>query len=107
MAQEWQQDWTEIKVTVKSEDIETAANISNMTVPYGICLLYTSVEVWHPLASDEDVERLAAICKKKKLLLTGGSDFHGIYGDKTVTLGAVSYTHLFVSVTHALMHFMG
>lgn len=36
MAQEWQQDWTEIKVTVKSEDIETAANISNMTVPYGI-----------------------------------------------------------------------
>lgn len=48
------------------------------------------VEVWHPLASDEDVERLAAICKKKKLLLTGGSDFHGIYGDKTVTLGACS-----------------
>lgn len=36
MAQEWQQDWTEIKVTVKSDDIETAANISNMTVPYGI-----------------------------------------------------------------------
>lgn len=36
MAQDWQQDWTEIKVTVKSEDIETAANISNMTVPYGI-----------------------------------------------------------------------
>lgn len=48
------------------------------------------IEVWHPLASDEDVERLAAICKKKKLLLTGGSDFHGIYGDKTVTLGACS-----------------
>lgn len=36
MAQEWQQDWTEIKVTVKSDDIETAANISNLTVPYGI-----------------------------------------------------------------------
>lgn len=36
MAQEWHQDWTEIKVTVKSDDIETAANISNMTVPYGI-----------------------------------------------------------------------
>ena len=34
------------------------------------------IEVWHPLASDEDIERLSEICKKKKLLLTGGSDFH-------------------------------
>ena len=48
------------------------------------------IEVWHPLASDEDIERLSEICKKKKLLLTGGSDFHGIYGDKTVTLGTWS-----------------
>ena len=46
--------------------------------------------MWHPLASDEDIERLSEICKKKKLLLTGGSDFHGIYGDKTVTLGTCS-----------------
>ena len=48
------------------------------------------VEVWHPLASDEEIERLSELCKKKKLLMTGGSDFHGIYGDKTVTLGACS-----------------
>lgn len=26
--------------------------------------------------------------RKKKLLMTGGSDFHGIYGDTTVTLGS-------------------
>lgn len=45
------------------------------------------IEVWHPSASDEDIERLAAICKKNKLLLTGGSDFHGIYARRTVTLG--------------------
>ena len=31
-----QQEWAEIKISVKSEDIETAANIANMTVPYGI-----------------------------------------------------------------------
>ena len=48
------------------------------------------VEVWSPLADEETVEKLTAICKSKKLLMTGGSDFHGIYGDKTVTLGACS-----------------
>lgn len=46
------------------------------------------IEVWYPTATDEDIEKLSKICKKNKLLMTGGSDFHGIYGDKTVTLGS-------------------
>lgn len=45
------------------------------------------VEVWTPYATDEQIEMLSKICKKNKLLMTGGSDFHGIYGNKTVTLG--------------------
>ena len=45
------------------------------------------IEVWHPSADDETIEKLIKICKKNKLLLTGGSDFHGIYGGKSVTLG--------------------
>ncbi|MBR4240773.1 MAG: PHP domain-containing protein [Eubacterium sp.] len=48
------------------------------------------VEVWSPYNSPELVEELTAICKKKKLLMTGGSDFHGTYGTKTVTLGSYS-----------------
>lgn len=48
------------------------------------------VEVWHPSADEEIIERLSSFCKKEKLLMTGGSDFHGIYGDRTVTLGASS-----------------
>ncbi len=48
------------------------------------------VEVWHPSADEETITRLTALCKKHKLLLTGGSDFHGIYGRKTVTLGTCS-----------------
>ena len=35
------------------------------------------VEVWHPSADEETVGRLTEFCKKKKLLMTGGSDFHG------------------------------
>lgn len=46
------------------------------------------VEIWHPSASDEVIEQLSKTCKKKKLLMTGGSDFHGMYGSKAVTLGS-------------------
>lgn len=45
------------------------------------------IEVWHPSATEDDVHRLTEICKAHDLLMTGGSDFHGIYGAKTVTLG--------------------
>ncbi len=45
------------------------------------------VEVWHPSATDENIEEASKLCKKHKLLLTGGSDFHGMYGRSTVTLG--------------------
>ena len=46
------------------------------------------IEVWSPHNTAEQIEELQKICKKKKLLMTGGSDFHGIYGRKTVTLGS-------------------
>lgn len=46
------------------------------------------IEVWYPSATDADIEKLSKICKKNKLLMTGGSDFHGLYGEKTVTLGS-------------------
>ncbi|MBQ7740092.1 MAG: PHP domain-containing protein [Eubacterium sp.] len=46
------------------------------------------VEVWSPYNDDELTAKLIDICKKKKALMTGGSDFHGTYGEKTVTLGA-------------------
>lgn len=29
-------DWTEIKITVDTKDIDTAGDIANMVVPYGI-----------------------------------------------------------------------
>ena len=48
------------------------------------------VEVWSPFNTDEQTEELIALCKKKKLLMTGGSNFHGTYGEKTVTLGSYS-----------------
>ncbi len=48
------------------------------------------VEVWSPYNDEEQTQALTDICKKKKLLMTGGSDFHGSYGEKIVTLGSYS-----------------
>ena len=45
------------------------------------------VEVWHPSADEETVARLMKLAKKNGLLMTGGSDFHGMYGVGSVSVG--------------------
>ena len=45
------------------------------------------VEVWHPCHSESDVEELSKIAKKNSLIMTGGSDFHGLYNTYKVSLG--------------------
>ena len=52
-------------------------------------VVHLHIQLNHLLLS-YDNGRLTEFCKKKKLLMTGGSDFHGIYGNKTVTLGTCS-----------------
>ena len=79
------------------EEIHNAGGIAVLAHPYHydntpeldkyVELGLDGVEVWCPTASDEQIEELSKYCKKHKLLMTGGSDFHGIYGRKTVTLG--------------------
>ncbi len=55
-----------------------------------ISLGIDGIEVWHPSNSEEQIEELSTICKKNKILMTGGSDFHGIYGTGAVTVGSYS-----------------
>lgn len=45
------------------------------------------IEVWHPAHDEAMTERAYDIAKKHKLLMTGGSDFHGMYNARPVTLG--------------------
>lgn len=49
---------------------------------------FDGVEVWHPSADEATCERLIAIAKKHKMLMTGGSDFHGLYNKSPVTVGS-------------------
>ncbi len=46
------------------------------------------VEVWHPSANEDDIAYLTQKAKKSGLLMTGGSDFHGMYGKDCNTIGS-------------------
>lgn len=45
------------------------------------------VEVWHPTANEETVSRLQRTAREHHLLMTGGSDFHGMYNSRLTKLG--------------------
>lgn len=47
------------------------------------------IEVWHPSANDEQRAQLQKLAQKHKLLMTGGSDFHGLYNNYPVSIGDV------------------
>ncbi len=47
------------------------------------------IEVWHPCHSNDDIASLIKIAKSKKLLMTGGSDFHGMYSPTAVGVGGI------------------
>lgn len=46
------------------------------------------VEVYHPSADAEKTEFLLGYAHKNGLLVTGGSDFHGLYNRRRVTVGS-------------------
>ncbi|MTH53516.1 PHP domain-containing protein [Bacillus mangrovi] len=46
------------------------------------------IEVWHPLHEEEDEERAMVLAEQYGLVMTGGSDFHGAYGEKETVLGS-------------------
>lgn len=55
-----------------------------------VALGLDGVEVWHPTADKETIDKLYAYAKKNKLLMTGGSDFHGMYNREALSLGDFS-----------------
>ena len=52
-------------------------------IPLGL----DGIEVWHPTCNDDDIRFLTEKAKKNGLLMTGGSDFHGMYGNGKTTIG--------------------
>ncbi|WP_408008186.1 PHP domain-containing protein [Pseudalkalibacillus sp. A8] len=51
------------------------------------------IEVRHPLHDGQDEAKAIALSEQYGLVKTGGSDFHGFYGDSDVTIGSISMDH--------------
>ena len=49
------------------------------------------VEVWHPAHDEKDIAALSEFARIKGLLMTGGSDFHGMYAAKARPLGSMPF----------------
>lgn len=47
------------------------------------------IEVWHPAHNQEQITRLVRFAKANNLLMTGGSDFHGMYSPHVIGLGGI------------------
>ena len=47
------------------------------------------IEVFYPLHTPEQTARFAELARRHRLLLTGGSDFHGPRGDAELSLGSI------------------
>lgn len=79
------------------DSIHTAGGIAVLAHPYASeCVDEISkyieygidgIEVFHPSADEEQQANLKKIASKHKLLMTGGSDFHGLYNTYKVSLG--------------------
>ena len=48
------------------------------------------MEIWHPSATEEQQAELKKLATKNKLLMTGGTDFHGLYNFNKVSIGDVT-----------------
>lgn len=49
------------------------------------------IEVYHTYHNEEQVSYLLEVAKEKKLLVTGGSDYHGFYGKPDEILGKFAF----------------
>ncbi len=52
-----------------------------------IALGLDGVEVWHPQSTEAQIDYLKAVAEKNSLLMTGGSDFHGMYSKGKISIG--------------------
>ncbi|MCR4615168.1 MAG: PHP domain-containing protein [Clostridiales bacterium] len=61
-------------------------DVLNRLIPLGL----DGIEVWHPSATDEQQRALQQIARRNSLIMTGGSDFHGMYSYNSTCIGSVS-----------------
>ncbi len=66
--------------------------------------LIDGVELWHPANSEEDAKCIAEIAKEHGLLVTGGSDFHGMYRSRPNPIGFCTMPEYAIDALLAFKH---
>ena len=56
------------------------------------------IEIYHHSHNDEDIGRIKIIAEKYGLILTGGTDYHGKYGDNEIKIGEIESPKEFLQV---------
>lgn len=59
-------------------------------VPEWVEIGLEGIEVRHPLHEEQEEEQAAKLAEQFRLIKTGGSDFHGFYGEMNVEIGSKS-----------------
>lgn len=59
------------------------------SIPRLVELGLDGIEVWHPSANETQQAELKKIATKNKLLMTGGTDFHGLYNEFPISIGDI------------------
>lgn len=67
-------------------DLFDSYDILDELIPVGL----DGVEIWHPLCPKEKQDYLIDVAARHDLLMTGGSDFHGMYTMAGVSIGDVT-----------------
>lgn len=65
------------------------------------------IEVFYPAHSPEQTRLYAALASQHDLLMTGGSDFHGVIGDLEISLGAIHVPEEYVEALEARIESRG
>lgn len=60
------------------------------------------IEVWHPEHGPDEERQAMQVAAEYKLVMTGGSDFHGAYGEAEVRLGSKSPGVACIEALHKL-----
>ncbi len=65
-------------------------------IPELVELGLDGIEIWHPSNDEERVNNLITIAKQHDLVMTGGSDFHGMYCERPNPIGSATAPDIFV-----------
>jgi predicted metal-dependent phosphoesterase TrpH len=94
-----------IAILAHPKEIENDYHIDvESIIKHLIQMVLDGIEVYNSLHSIEDIKRYLEIAKKYNLLISGGSDYHGIFTKPSVEIGNVSQEKINIKTLSLVDH---